>query len=172
MKSFRIIQGAAVALACMGMFVGQLARAAQPLVTDVALARGGVLAGKIVDRQGAPQAGQTIRVIHQGQVIGTAQTDTRGEFAIADLRGGVYQVETEQGAGVYRLWADQTAPPAANDGVLVVHGDDAVRGNACNPCGSGGGGLLGVLANPWVLAAIVAAAIAIPLALDDDDDAS
>jgi hypothetical protein len=70
---------------------------------------------------------------------------------------------------VYRLWAEQTAPPAANDGVLVVHGDDAVRGNSCNPCG---GGLLGVLANPWVLAAIVAAAIAIPLALDDDDDAS
>jgi hypothetical protein len=140
-------------------------------VTDVALARGGVLAGKIVDRQGAPQTGETIRVIHQGQVVATAQTDARGEFAITDLRGGVYQVETTQGAGVYRLWADQTAPPAANDGVLVVHGDDAVRGNACDPCGSGGG-LLGVLANPWVLAAIVAAAIAIPLALDDDDDAS
>jgi hypothetical protein len=33
----------------------------------------------------------------------------------------------------------------------------------------GGGGMLGWLANPWVLAAVVAAAIAIPLALDDDD---
>ena len=83
MKRLRMIQGAAVALACMGMFVGQLARASQPLVTDVALARGGVLAGKIVDRQGAPQAGETIRVIHQGQVIGTAQTDNRGEFTVA-----------------------------------------------------------------------------------------
>jgi hypothetical protein len=170
MKSFRMIQGAAVALACMGMFVGQFARAAQPLVTDVALARGGVLTGKIVDRQGAPQTGETVRVIHQGQVVGTAQTDAGGEFNVADLRGGVYQVETTQGAGVYRLWAAQTAPPAANDGVLVVHGDDAVRGASCDPCG--GGGLLGVLANPWVLAGIVAAAIAIPLLLDDDDDAS
>jgi hypothetical protein len=156
----------------MGMFVGQFARASQPLVTDVALARGGVLAGKIVDRQGAPQKGETIRVIHQGQVVGTAQTDARGEFNVADLRGGVYQVETTQGVGVYRLWAAQTAPPAANDGVLVVHGDEAVRGAGCDPCGGGGGGLLGVLANPWVLAGIVAAAIAIPLALDDDDDAS
>ena len=39
--------------------------------------------------------------------------------------------------------------------------------------GFGRGGSLGWLANPWVLAGIVATAIAIPLAShDDDDDAS
>jgi hypothetical protein len=32
-----------------------------------------------------------------------------------------------------------------------------------------GGSALSWLANPWVLAGVVAAAIAIPLALDDDD---
>ncbi|MBW3599846.1 MAG: hypothetical protein KY475_21565, partial [Planctomycetes bacterium] len=63
MKKIGFIQGAAVALACLGMFVGQLARAAQPLVTDVALARGGVLKGKVVDRQGAPQANSPVRVL-------------------------------------------------------------------------------------------------------------
>jgi hypothetical protein len=164
MKKMGFVHGAAVALACFGMFVGQLARAAQPLVTDVALGHGGTLVGKIVDRQGVAQAGQAVRVVQQGQVVAAVETDARGEFQVADLRGGVYQIESAQGVGVYRVWADNTAPPAANDGVLIVHGDDAVRGNQC------GGGVLGVLANPWVLAAIVAAAIAIPLALDDDDD--
>ena len=119
MKKIGLIRGTAVALACLGMFVGQLARAAQPLVNDVALARGGVVTGKVVDRQGAAQAGVEVRVVQQGQVIATTQTDSQGEFQVADLRGGVYQIETTQGVGVYRLWADQTAPPAANDGVLV-----------------------------------------------------
>jgi hypothetical protein len=149
------------------MFLGQMARAAQPLVTDVALGQGGALTGKIVDRQGASQANAEVRVIQQGQVVATAQTDARGEFHVADLRGGVYQIETAQGSGVYRLWATQTAPPSANDGVLVVHDDAVSRSQNGGP-----GGLLGVLANPWVLAAIVAAAIAIPLALDDDDEAA
>jgi hypothetical protein len=166
MKKMGFIQGAAVALACLGMFVGQIARAAQPLVTDVALGHGGVLVGKVVDRQGAAQAGVAVRVAQQGEVVATVETNGQGEFQVADLRGGVYQIETSQGVGVYRLWAEQTAPPSANDGVLIVSGDDAVRGN------QNGGGLLGVLANPWVLALIVAAAIAIPLALDDDDDDS
>jgi hypothetical protein len=163
MKKMGFVHGAAVALACLGMFVGQLARAAQPLVTDVALSHGGTLVGKVVDRQGAAQAGQVVRVSQQGEVVAVVETDARGEFQVADLRGGVYQIESAQGLGVYRVWAENTAPPAANDGVLIVHGDEAVRGNQS-------GGVLGFLTNPWVLAAIIAAAIAIPLALDDDDD--
>ena len=43
----------------------------------------------------------------------------------------------------------------------MVKGQNVVRG-ANAP-------ILAFLANPWVLAGIVAAAIAIPLALDDDD---
>ena len=163
MKTLRFVRGAAVALACLGMFMGQMARAAQPLVTDVALGRGGVLQGKVVDRQGAPQAKSPVRVLQGTEVVATAETGSQGEFVVADLRGGVYQIETAQTAGVYRLWAEHTAPPAANEGVLLVAGDEAVRGNQS-------GGLLGLLANPWVLALIVAAAIAMPLALDDDDD--
>ncbi len=163
MKKIGFTQGAAVALACLGMFVGQIARAAQPLVNDVALAHGGVLKGKIVDRQGVAQMGVPVRLIQGTEVVASAQTDAQGEFVVADLRGGVYQIQTDNSAGVYRLWAPETAPPAANDGLLIVNGDEAVRGNQ-------GGGLLGMLANPWVLALIIAAAIAIPLALSDDDD--
>ncbi len=168
MKQIGFIRGTAVALACLGMFVGQFARAAQPLVTDVALAQGGILNGKVVDRQGAAQARVAVHLVRDGEMVAASETDAQGEFHVAGLRGGVYQVETSQSVGVYRLWAEQTAPPAANEGILIVNGDDAVRGNQCGP----GGGVLGFLANPWVLAAIVAAAIAIPLALDDDDDQS
>lgn len=38
--------------------------------------------------------------------------------------------------------------------------------------GFGRGGPLGFLGNPWALAGFVSAAIAIPLARSDDDDAS
>ncbi len=169
MRKVSFVQGAAVALACLGMFVGQIARAAQPLVNDVALGHGGTLVGKVVNRQGVAQSNVPVRISQMGQVVAETFTNAQGDFQVTDLRGGVYQIETSQGVGVYRLWAEHTAPPAANDGALIIHGDDAVAGNQCNPCG-GGGGLLGVLANPWVLALIVAAAIAIPLALDDDDD--
>lgn len=42
---------------------------------------------------------------------------------------------------------------------------------------TGGGGIyqgrtMGFLTNPWVLGAVVATAIAVPLALDDSDDGS
>ena len=45
----------------------------------------------------------------------------------------------------------------------MVNSDEVARANL------GNGGLGGMLANPWVLGLIVAAAIAIPIALDDSD---
>ena len=47
--------------------------------------------------------------------------------------------------------------------------------DGCSTCGGGGGfggGVMGLVSNPWFVGAVVAAAIAIPLAVDDDDDAS
>ena len=79
-----------------------------------------------------------------------------------------------------RLWAANTAPPSAVAGFTHVDGAvqrgqctvDSCTGTCGGTCGACKGkcGPLGLLMNPWVIGAAVAAAIAIPLAVNDDDD--
>jgi hypothetical protein len=128
---------------------------------DVTLDADGVLRGTVVDSAGQPAAGMAIAVVQQGETLAAQRTDGQGQFAIAGLKTGVYQVATPYRIQTCRLWAAQVAPPASKAGILIVNGDQVIRG------GMGGPGLI---ANPWFLGAVVAAAIAIPLSLDDDDD--
>lgn len=170
MKLRKLNQFAAV-LACLGLLMGQTAQAARPLIRDVALQPGGVLHGQVLNEQAAVQAKSKVAVVHKGKPLTVTETDKDGRFVLTGLEPGVYELHLAQGGGAYRLWAPQTAPPVAQQSVLLVEEGQVVRG-----LGGGGdvksvkdsGGHFGWLANPWVLAGIVAAAIAIPLALDDD----
>jgi hypothetical protein len=183
MRLMRLLRGSVVAAASLGLFVPQMDYAANPgtaspsgtpgireaaPVQDVALQPNGVLRGQVLDGQGRPVANGAVVVAQQGQLVTRTLTDEQGRFAVAGLRGGLYQVVTAQGGGVYRVWTAEAAPPVAKSAALIVNDETVVRGmqDGCQ------GGVLGFLGNPLVLAAIVAAAIAIPLALDDDDDAS
>jgi hypothetical protein len=116
----------------------------------------------LIDPQGAPEAGIDVALVKDGAVVAAARTDTEGRFALADMKAGVYQLQTPRANAVCRVWAPNTAPPVAQPGVLLVSSQNVVRQQS----------IFSVLANPWVLGGIVAAAIAIPLALDDDDDDS
>jgi len=127
-------------------------------VTDVALTEGGGFSGQVVDGQGRPQAGTSVLVCQQHQVVGTTTTDQQGQFSLGGLHGGVYQVVAGQGMKNVRLWAPGTAPPAARQSALVVAGGEVVRGQ---------GGLRYWLTNPWVLALAITAAIAVPIALSN-----
>ncbi|MBP62418.1 MAG: hypothetical protein CMJ62_12935 [Planctomycetaceae bacterium] len=149
----------------MGLLGGQFARAAAP-IQDVALQPGGRLVGQIVDGQAVPQAGVRLAVVSDGEPVALAATDAEGRFEVRGLKAGVFGIQTAQTGVVYRFWAPNTAPPAAAEQALLVNDETVVRGQL-----HGGGGWanhFSWLANPWVLAAIVAAAIAIPLAVDDD----
>lgn len=181
MKWMKRLGGLLVAAASVSMMVpqfsyaasaGQPARFVSANVRDVALRDGGYLTGQVLDAAGAPVAATPVAVVDQGRVVATALTGEDGRFTIAGVKAGVYQVATDKGVTVCRLWAPGTAPPAAISDALVVNGDTVVRGAGCGGAGCGGagcGGVIGFLSNPWVMAGIVAAAIAIPLALDDDD---
>jgi hypothetical protein len=136
-------------------------------VSDVALADGGVLRGQVVNPQGAPLPSQAVAVRQQQRIIASARTDQDGRFSISGLPGGVYQIATADGAGVYRLWAPQTAPPAAQPAAMIVSGQQVVRGQL-----GGGGGVRSFLTSPWVLAGLLAAAISIPIALSNRDKIS
>lgn len=166
MKRTRWYCQTAVLLACVGMILPQRIMAAspapQPLINDVALGANGTLRGQVVDGQGTPKTDADVTVWQNENRVAAAKTDANGNFSVAGLRSGVHQVAAGEGVNVYRFWAPNTAPPAASQEALVVSDQNVVRGN----------GVIGFLTNPWVLAGIVAAAIAIPIALNNDDDSS
>jgi hypothetical protein len=102
-------------------------------------------------------------------------TNAEGAFSAAGLKGGVYELSTPTSRGVYRLWAPRTAPPAARQGVMLVSGPETVLGQYGPPPSQGpfGTAMGWISEHPFITAGIVATAIAVPLALqDDDDDAS
>ena len=165
MRSTRWYCQLAVALACVGMIVPQRLLAAtadgpQNVVNDVALGTNGSLTGQVVDGQGHPQADADVGVWQSDNRIASAKSDVNGNFVVTGLRSGVHQVSAGQGVSVYRFWAPNTAPPSAGQQAMVVSDQNVVRGN---------GGFIAFVTNPWVLAGVVAAAIAIPIALNNDD---
>ena len=173
MRRARLFNRCAVALSMLGMLTGQLAQAAAPVtekaasrISDVGLHEGGTLRGVLVNSAGAAEAGVSVVLKQEGEVRASTRTGPSGEFAFRDVSAGLVELDTPNGQGIYRLWAPRTAPPSAEAGILLVDGQHVQRGQGRSAWLQSLGG---TLANPWVLALIVAGAIAIPLALDSDD---
>ena len=125
-------------------------------MTDVALSDGGTLQGQVVDLQNMGQPGVPIVLRYQNRDVIKTVTNTNGQFTAQDLHGGVYNVATAQGESTFRLWAPRTAPPAAKQNAIVYVQNGGV---------GGGGGLKAFLGHPLVLPAVIATAIAVPVAL-------
>lgn len=160
MKRERFFHQILVLAVCGSLLVPRIGLSEDAIraIADVALGAGGSLQGQVVDTAGQPVSGTEVQAITGGQTVGKTTTDQEGKFYLTGLRGGLYQVSVADNRGVVvRAWSEGTAPPAARPAVLMVQGDTTVRGG------------FQMLANPWVLAGIAAAAIIIPLALDDDD---
>jgi hypothetical protein len=168
--------------ACTGMFLPSFARAddfrprpvqasvpagALPAttITDVVLGADGMLVGQVLHAAGQPAVDTPVMVRQNGREVAATWTDSRGDFAIRGLRGGVYELSAGQSHGLYRLWAAQTEPPSAQRGVLIVAESSLARGQS--PVG-----VLGYLMNPWVLATAASTAIAVPIALTNDKASS
>jgi len=135
-----------------------------PAVVDVALSAGGVLRGQITDAQGNPVVQATVSLRGPGGETAATVSDRSGFFQFAGLRGGTYRIVAGEASGLYRLWAPRTAPPSAQAAALVVAGNQQVLGQ-CAP-------VLRCLRNPWIIAGIVAAAIAIPIAIHNTHEKS
>jgi hypothetical protein len=185
MRSAAFLKQFAVWLAVAGCCLPQMTLAATPaqtpVVSDVTLHDGNVLVGQVVDSQGMGLANTQVALRSAGGVLATGQTDARGLFSFRGLSTGVYEVAAPAGSGTYRVWANGTAPRAAQPGALVVSGNDVVRGGyGCGPAGcstaackpAGCGGVKGFLCNPLVIGGLIAAAIAIPVAVADRGPAS
>ena len=173
MKTSKTFRAAIVALTCLGVCVPRGVVANDSItvvdgiqvnkkVEDLSLQKG-LLVGGLVDENGRGVEDAPVVIAQQGKPVAELRPDADGRFAAAGLKPGVYQVVSHGGLNIYRVWEEGQAPAGAKKG--VIHQVDAKIAR-----GASNGGLLGLLANPLILALIIAAAIAIPLALDDDDN--
>jgi hypothetical protein len=149
----------AATVACMGMILPPSAMAAAPARpatggSDIALRDGGLLVGQVVDAQGVAKANAKVSVRFANHEVVSTTTDKNGVFAAKGLRGGQYDLLTEDGVSTCRLWA----------------AGDVVRGQ-----GPVNNWVTWMKAHPYITAGTVATAIAVPVVLanvDDDDDNS
>ena len=172
MKSMSI-KATLTALSCVGMLVPQAAFAApaDAKLRDIALQSNGAVHGQVVDAQGVAVAMVPVSISNGGKEVARTQSDVTGKFSVKGLKGGVYQVAAAGHQGVYRMWAPKTAPPSAQQGLMVVSQDNVVRGQHGHN-GPFQGVMSWVSRHPVLTAAGIAAGIAIPIALDDDDPAT
>lgn len=174
MKRIRVLQVGTFYLACLGMILPAPVLQAVAADTvrqtalaggvrsgaDVALHDGGVLIGQVVDVNGIPLTGVPVSLWLLDKGVATANTDQAGRFLLSELRGGTYEIVAGQTRRLYRIWAPNTAPPAALSAVLLVVKDQQIRGQE-GPIGYW-------LGNPWVIAGIVATAVAVPVVIHNN----
>lgn len=165
------------ALACLGLVLPTSPAAAQtpataskaapvtlPAIADVALRETGGLSGVVLNVNGLPMARTEVSVLQAGQVVTRTTTDTLGQFNTDRLRGGVYQVAAGHSVTTLRVWELQAAPPSARRGAMIVGSAQVVRGQ--RPFDSP------IRAEVYILGAVVAAAIAIPIIITNSDNDS
>ncbi len=157
MRGTKLFRMQIIALVCVGLMMPHTLLGATPApkvkINDVSLGNGGALIGQVVDQQGLGIAGAQVVVMQQGRKPVQAVADRTGKFQVAGLNGGTAQVVTAGGQGVYRLWAANTAPPAAQRSALLLSNGPVVRGQG-NPLG---GWLLPALAAGGIIAGVAVA---------------
>ena len=138
----------------------------------------GSLRGKLVTEAGIPVTAAAIRVQSQTDTNKVSQilaTDETGSFVVSGLKSGTCLITVGDNTYACRVWNHATAPPKSLQTVALVDAGRVVRGNdCCNDCcdnGCGIGNKIRCMSSGQKigLGLLVGAAIAIPIALDDDD---
>jgi hypothetical protein len=135
-------------------------------VYDVTISKQGNLVGQVVSAAGQPKASAEVVAVANQRIVARAQTDARGVFQLPVQSGGVYQINLADQTFTIRAWSAELAPPSTRDALLCVTPDETVRGQSRGR----GRGLACFLTNPLVIGLSVAAAIAIPIVVDEVDD--
>lgn len=143
---------------------------------DVILSSGGVLHGYVVNGSGVPVGNVDVTLTSPAGEVVAAKSDEKGRFGFRGLQGAGYQLETEHGVVVCRAWTAKAAPPKSAATLLLVHDAELARGQWSAPPGvnSGVSRLKRAMTNPFFVATVVGAAVAIPVAIHNanKDDSS
>lgn len=139
MKGIRLVQGAAAALAALGLLFPPtpvradtgtplaLKKSDAKLAADVVMQKG-EFAGRVVDHQGNPLPGREVVVYEGKKEIARVTTDSKGIFSVKGLKPGNYLAASGNTIGNFRVWSETTAPPAAKGHALLVMGENGARG--------------------------------------------
>ena len=170
-SSSRVVRVVIVSMACLGWLLpvprGMASNppvdssAAKRPVADVRLTADATLGGKLVDASGQPLGRRVVVLRQAGRALARVETDAQGDFVFRSVRGGAYQMTIDDRVVSCRVWASSAAPPAARDRLLIVTGTPVVRGQ--QPIGA-------VFSSPLFVGAVLAAAIAIPVAVHNSQN--
>ncbi len=151
-------------------------------IEEVALQAGGKLSGVVVDTAGKPIAGTPVVVGQAGKPIAELTTDREGKFEVAGLTDGHYQVATYAKVQNYRVF-NQHAPVQAKEGIVHVMPEQIARGQVGEPIPGSYGPAYGnlppaqphrplvhAIMNPILIGGLIAGAVAIGVAISEDDD--
>ena len=119
--------------ATLGLMLPDFVRAADGTVLpirDVALSDDSALAGTVIDCRGQPIPGVPVLLLQAGKVAARTVTSADGRLRIANLPGGLYEVSAAGGSELYRVWQRTAAPPRAAAAIVIVAGDEAIRGQS------------------------------------------
>lgn len=148
MTGIRFVKAAAVCLATLGIVLPQAPALADnsparpsakvqkaTSLPDVNLTAGGTLSGRVVDHTGKVIEGAQVTLRQDKKELATTVTDKDGIYSFKDLKGGVYGVSSGNTDGIFRVWAENTAPPSAKGHALLVMGENGARGQfgCCDP---------------------------------------
>jgi hypothetical protein len=102
----------------------------RPLFTDIALAPGNVLKGKLVNGNGSAKTHQELVIIDMRakQEISRLVTAEDGTFTTQLPRGGIYALTADDGTTIVRAWTPEAAPPSATSAILIVCEPERIRG--------------------------------------------
>jgi hypothetical protein len=130
-----------------------------PRITDVAMDEHQVVHGRVLNDSSAPIPGAGIEVFQGAKQVGQVMADECGQFQWKCAGGGTYHLLTNGQVTTVRIWTAAAAPPHSVKHVALVPGQVA-RGQS--------GTFPYTQVNPWVVAGVVAAAVAIPVVLHNN----
>ncbi|MEI6540236.1 MAG: carboxypeptidase-like regulatory domain-containing protein [Planctomycetota bacterium] len=172
---FKSIHSGVSVVLSMALLVGSPLLASETVAirsSDYLLGQESILAGSVVNQSGMPVAGLPVQVLHKGQVIATALSDDKGEFAVQGLRNGQHTVKVGASQQSVRFWMSKAAPPTAVSRLAIVVDEEVVRGQCGEGCGEG---FSGADHRAWKTAVgvlLIGGAVATTLALTLDDNNS
>lgn len=139
-------------------------RPVEATVIDIVMLPGNIVAGELRDADDRPIGNAEIAIIRGRETIARGMTDKQGEFAIEVPHGGTFLVFSKQSSRLVRAWTASAAPPKSKTRIHLTASRTIVRGQSPGP-GMGMDPFLGLF-----LVSGVIAAIAIPLAINANDD--
>lgn len=135
----------------------------QHVVVDAELGPRKLLTGQVLDLNGRPRVGASVRLTHAGTSAFQTKTDEHGRFQFAEVHPGLLKVSTDDAELAVRCWANGTAPPHAPKQILLSGNQEILRGQ--RP-------IADFLAGPVLIGLIIAAAVAIPIAIHNSKDSA